>query len=98
MGYNATHPGRYGFPCMLLKYGTEGAVAAISALESQLLGGIGAPIFHRIMIQICKMTYAEVIDVSVVCETLLRKVLAKVVTVCPYDLGKLRKGKVMLKV
>ena len=98
MGYNATHPGRYGFPCMLLKHGSECAVTVISALESQLLGGIGAPIFHRIMIQICKMTYAEVIDVSVVCETLLCKVLAQIVSVCPYDLGKLRKGKVVLKV
>ncbi len=73
---------------MLLKHGAECAVTVISALES----------FHRIMIQICKMTYAEVIDVSVVCETLLCKVLAQIVSVCPYDLGKLRKGKVVLKV
>ena len=78
----AVHPRCDGGPGVLFEGGAEGAVAVETTLERQLLGGKFTPVGHRLFIEADKVADAKPVDVSVISDALLGKVLAKIGPVC----------------
>ena len=76
------HPRRNSFTDVLFESGAESAVAAVSALKSQLLCGDNTLLCRRLTVKTHEMIHPQAVDVSVIGEPLLGKVLAKIITVC----------------
>lgn len=83
---------------MLFEGGAEGAVAVEAALDSQLLGGDYTLLGHGLLMQTDEVPDAKPVDVSVISDALLGKVLAQISPVCADGTRQLRQGKVVLQI
>ena len=95
---SAMHPRCNGSSHDLLERVAEGAVAVETTLERQLLGGKFTPVGQRLFIEADKVADAKTVDVSVVGDALLGKVLAQISTVCTDGTCQLCQRKVVLQV
>jgi len=76
------HPRCDGGPGVLFEGGAEGAVAVEATLDSQLLGGDYTLLGHGLLMQTDEVPDAKPVDVSVISDALLGKVLAQISPVC----------------
>ena len=76
------HPRCHSSSHDLLKRSAESAVAAVAALGSELLGCESASLGYRLLVQADKVADAKSVDIGVVGDTLLGKVLAQISPVC----------------
>ena len=93
-----THPCRYALAHTLLESQAEGAIAAITALVSQLLGRDSTLFSNSIAIEANEMADAQVVDVGIVIRTLTGEILAEVKAVGTYGFGQLLQREVVLQV
>ena len=92
------HPCRHALAHTLLESQAEGAIAAIAALASQLLGRERPLISDSLAIKTNEMADAQVVDVGIVIRSLTGEILAEVKTVGTYGFGQLLQGEVVLQV
>ena len=93
----AAYPRRDGFPGLLFECGAERAVTVESAFGGELGGRKGAVAGNGLLIQTDEVFYAQSVDVGIIGETLLGKVLTQIGTVGADGLGELGKGEVVLQ-
>ena len=86
------HPGRYGLAHALLEGEAEGAVAAVAAVDGQLLGREGALGGDSLVIEADEMTDAQIVDIGIVGGILMGEILAEIGAVGTDGLGKLGDG------
>ena len=94
----ASHPCCHSLSHTLFEGGAESTVTTEATFVGQLLRGEGTLTGNGFAIEIDEVSDTQVVDVSVVGQSLLGKILAKVVMVGAYGLSELGKGEVVLQV
>ena len=97
LGY-AAHPGSHALARALRERSAEGAVAAKTTLLGQLLDTDGLPGSGCLLAAADEVVDAQVVDLCVVGDALMREILAEIETVGANGLSQLLKGEVVLKV
>ena len=92
------HPGGDILPHPLLEGECEGAVASVTALAGQPLGGERTLGCDGLTIEADEMIDAQVVDIGIVGDALSREILAEIVAVGADGFRKLGNGESMLKV
>ncbi len=92
------HPSGDAHVHALLEGGTEGAVAVVAALPSQLLGNNGLLCSDKLAVAGYEVTDAKVVDVFIVAGVLTGEILAEIVAVHADGCRELRQGQVGLQV
>ena len=92
----AAHPDRHRLSHALLESETESAVALVTAIVSQLLGGEVTLGCYSLTIKADKMIDAQIVDIGIVSRAQTREILAEIETVGTNGFGKLEKRQIML--
>ena len=92
------HPGCDRLAHALLERKAEGAIAAITAVDGQLLGRERTLGSDCLAIEADEMIDAQTIDIGIVGGVLAREILAEIGAVGTYLLGKLGHGQVVQQV
>lgn len=74
----------------------EGAVASVAAVVGKLLDSEGLLRLDGVVVAAEEMVDAKVVNIGIVVESLVRKILTEIVAVSANGLGKLQKGQVVL--
>ncbi len=92
------HPSCHALALALLEGGGEGAVAAVAALQGQLLGGEGAMGGDGLGVEGDEVVDAQVADIDVVGGTPIGEILAEIGAVGADGLGQLLQRQAVLQV
>ena len=94
--HNAMRPRCYSSSHDLLERGAERAIAAVAALERELLGGDFTTGNSCLLVQADKVTDAKAVNVRVIRDALLCEMVTQISPVCTDDAGELGQSKVVL--
>ena len=92
----AAHPDRHRLSHALLESETESAVALVTAIVSQLLGGEVTLGCYSLTIKADKMIDAQIVDICIVANTLTGEILTEIETVNTNSLSQLRNSQIVL--
>ena len=81
------HPSLHIFSHALLEGIAESRVVAVTAVLSQLLDGERLPCGDNLAIESHEMVDAQPVDIAIVCDVLLREILAKIEPIGANGLG-----------
>ena len=74
MSYHGSHPFLHTQPHTLSEGHTEGAVAVVATLHSQILCGGRMTVIHGLLVALGEVVDAQVVDVGIVIDALAREI------------------------